>query len=87
MSVAAKAGEMQIFSSDILSQVNGLQRRQTTKTIIRPGGKYSSQTNDNKNRFNHIQEQMNNVEEKMLKIDTTKANERAPTQPAHSEVN
>jgi len=52
MSVAAKAGEMQIFSSDILSQVNGIQRRQTTKALVRQGAKYSSNTNDN--RLNHI---------------------------------
>ena len=68
MSVAAKAGEMQIFSTDILSQVNGLNRRQTTKTMLRPGGKYSS-GHTNENRLSHIAEQMNNVEEKMLQID------------------
>ena len=34
MSVAAKAGEMQIFSADILSQVNGLQRQRASKAIM-----------------------------------------------------
>jgi len=69
MSVAAKAGEMQIFSADILSQVTGLNRRQqTTKNILKPIGKYSSSQN-NDHRLSHIQEQMHSVEEKMLHID------------------
>ena len=34
MSVAAKAGEMQIFSADILSQVNGLQRQRASKAVM-----------------------------------------------------
>ena len=57
MSVAAKAGEMQIFSSDILSQVSGIQRRQTTKALVRQGGKYTSgggSSNANDTRLNHI---------------------------------
>ncbi len=71
MSVAAKAGEMQIFSSDILSQVNGLTRRHSQKHAISQGGKKFSSKNTADNRFSHINEQMSNVEEKMLQIDST----------------
>ena len=64
MSVAAKAGEMQIFSSDIFSQVNGLSRRQTQKQALRGGSKFSSLKNDK--RHNQLIDHVNNAEEKML---------------------
>ena len=64
MSVAAKAGEMQIFSPDIFSQVNGLSRRQTQKQALRGGSKFSSLKNDK--RHNQLIDHVNNAEEKML---------------------
>ena len=78
MSVAAKAGEMQIFSSDILYQVNGMHRRTGAQKMARQGAKYSSHTNDN--RLSHIQEQINNVEEKMLHIDAQAVKPNASAQ-------
>lgn len=54
MSVAAKAGEMQIFSSDFLSGVNGLARRQTNKKILRPLGQIGNMANEH--RLSHIAE-------------------------------
>ena len=56
MSVAAKAGEMQIFSSDILYQVNGLARRQQPKKILRPREQFSGSNSTNEQRLNHIAE-------------------------------
>ena len=60
---------MQIFSSDILYQVNGQERRQQQpKKILRTREQFSGSNSTNEQRLNHIAEQMSNIEEKMLFI-------------------
>lgn len=61
--------------------MNGLARRQTTNHVLRQGGKFSSNTNEN--RLSHIAEQMNNVEEKMLHIDADAVKPMAQTVDCH----
>ena len=49
--------------------------------MLRQGGKFSSGTNDH--RLTHIAEQMNNVEEKMLHIDTDAVQPMSQTVDCH----
>ena len=49
--------------------------------MLRQGGKFSSNTNEN--RLSHIAEQMNNVEEKMLQMDVSAMQPMAQTADCH----
>ena len=70
MSVAAKAGEMQIFSGDILGQMNGISRRTTQKQALRQGKTYSSHTNDHRLNKTHIERHMNHANERSLAMES-----------------